>query len=210
MTAKDGGNPGADGVATAVGVRSSPTVVQALTRDMVRACLEVEEYRFWTDESGDFLVEFSYDDRVEGAMVVFVRLDGPDEQILSVTVECDRRFKPERRGDLLELINAYHREYRWPRVSLWDDDGALRIDCETQVDLSAGVHERLLHELIDAAFAEGDAFWRWLVRRIRGAPVAGDDADDDGSGDGSSPVGDATPDGNGADGLGDVAPDAPS
>jgi hypothetical protein len=134
---------------------------------MVRAYLQTEEYRFWTDQSGDFLVEFRYSDRVGGALTMAVRLEGKAEDILSVSVDCDRRFIPERRADLLELINTYHREYRWPKVSLWDDDGALRIECETQVDLSSGVHDRLLHELIDSAFAEGESFWRWLTQRIR-------------------------------------------
>jgi len=163
-------NPAAESETDSVAdtpVRHSPIVVQNLSRDLVRAYLQAEDYRFWTDQSGDFLVEFRYSDRVGGALTMAVHLEGSAEDILSVSVECDRRFIPERRADLLELINTYHREYRWPKVSLWDDDGALRIDCETQVDLSSGVHERLLHELIDSAFAEGDSFWRWLTRRIR-------------------------------------------
>lgn len=161
-------------------VRVSPIVVQTLNRQMVRAYLQAEEYRFWTDQSGDFLVEFRYNDRVGGALTMAVRLEGSAEDILLVSVECDRRFIPERRLDLLELINTYHREYRWPKVSLWDDDGALRIDCESHIDLSSGVHERLLHELIDSAFAEGESFWRWLTRRIRtgNASTAGDDAEE--------------------------------
>ena len=161
-------------------VRLSPIVVQTLNRNLVRAYLQAEDYRFWTDQAGDFLVEFRYSDRVGGALTMGVHLEGSSEDILSISVECDRRFIPERRADLLELINTYHREYRWPKVSLWDDDGALRIDCETQVDLSSGVHERLLHELIDSAFAEGDSFWRWLTRRIRTGTTssAGDDADE--------------------------------
>jgi hypothetical protein len=164
-------------------VRHSPIVVQTLNREMVRAYLQAEDYRFWTDQLGDFLVEFSYRDRIGGALTMSVRLEGASEDILAVSVQSDRRFIPERRGDLLELINTYHREYRWPKVSLWDDDGALRIDCETEVDLSSGVHERLLHELIDSAFAEGDAFWRWLTRRIRTGTATstadeGDDTDE--------------------------------
>lgn len=161
-------------------VRLSPIVVQTLNRNLVRAYLQAEDYRFWTDQAGDFLVEFRYSDRVGGALTMGVHLEGASEDILSISVECDRRFIPERRADLLELINTYHREYRWPKVSLWDDDGALRIDCETQVDLSSGVHERLLHELIDSAFAEGDSFWRWLTRRIRTGTTssAGDEADE--------------------------------
>ena len=161
-------------------VRLSPIVVQALNRNLVRAYLQAEDYRFWTDQAGDYLVEFRYSDQVGGALTMGVRLEGSSEDILSIAVQCDRRFIPERRADLLELINTYHREYRWPKVSLWDDDGALRIDCETQVDLSSGVHERLLHELIDSAFAEGDSFWRWLTRRIRTGTTsgAGDVADE--------------------------------
>ena len=171
-------------------VRLSPIVVQTLNRNLVRAYLQAEDYRFWTDQAGDFLVEFRYSDRVGGALTMGVHLEGSSEDILSISVECDRRFIPERRADLLELINTYHREYRWPKVSLWDDDGALRIDCETQVDLSSGVHERLLHELIDSAFAEGDSFWRWLTRRIRTGTTssAADDADEpDGDGDEAVP-----------------------
>lgn len=162
-------------------VRVSPLVVQALTREMVRAYLQAEAYPFWTDQAGDYLVELPYNDRVGGALTMAVRLEGSAEDILSVSVECDRRFIPERRGDLLGLINDYHREYRWPKVSLWDDDGALRIDCDTQVDLSSGVHGRLLHELIDSAFADSDSFWRWLMRRIRGgtAPMSIDGEEDE-------------------------------
>lgn len=136
-------------------VRHSPIVVQTLNREMVRAYLQAEDYRFWTDQLGDFLVEFSYRDRIGGALTMSVRLEGASEDILAVSVQSDRQFIPERRGDLLELINTYHREYRWPKVSLWDDDGALRIDCETEVDLSSGVHERLLHELIDFGICRG-------------------------------------------------------
>ena len=161
-------------------VRVSPLVVQTLTRDMVRAYLQAEGYYFWTDQSGDFLVELRYNDRVGGALTMAVRLEGSAEDILSISVECDRRFIPERRADLLGLINDYHREYRWPKVSLWDDDGALRIDCDTHVDLSSGVHGRLLHELIDSAFADSDSFWRWLMRCIRkGTSLEADSADDD-------------------------------
>jgi hypothetical protein len=173
---------------TAAPLRVSPIVVQTLSRDLIRAYLQAEDYRFWTDQSGDFLIEFRYGDRVGGALTMAVRLEGSSDDILSVSVECDRRFIPERRADLLELINTYHREYRWPKVSLWDDSGALRIDCDTQVDLSSGVHERLLHELIDSAFAEGDSFWRWLTRRIRtgSAAEAPDDTDGDDGDDGDT------------------------
>ena len=183
MTSVDQSVQGDEDVQAGAPVRHSPIVVQTLNRDLVRAYLQAEDYRFWTDQSGDFLVEFRYSDRVGGALTMAVRLEGTSADILSVSVECDRRFIPERRADLLELINTYHREYRWPKVSLWDDDGALRIDCETQVDLSSGVHERLLHELIDAAFAEGDSFWRWLTRRIRTGTATGiDDASDESGG----------------------------
>jgi len=81
-------NPAAESETDSVAdtpVRHSPIVVQNLSRDLVRAYLQAEDYRFWTDQSGDFLVEFRYSDRVGGALTMGGHLEGASEDILSIS-----------------------------------------------------------------------------------------------------------------------------
>ncbi len=152
--------------------RNSPLVVKTLTRDMVRAFLEAEDYQYFTDSDGDFLVEFGYDRNTGGAMLVRIDIETSRGTLLAVTVECDRYFAIERRFELLSLINEYHGRFRWPKVCLHEDEDEeiAYIVCELHVDLSMGVHGRLLHELVDSAISDGFAFWRWLKRRLDGEP----------------------------------------
>jgi hypothetical protein len=92
--------------------RNSPLVVKTLTRDMVRAFLEAEDYQYFTDSDGDFLVEFGYDRNTGGAMLVRIDIETSRGTLLAVTVECDRYFAIERRFELLALINEYHGRFR--------------------------------------------------------------------------------------------------
>ncbi len=72
--------------------------------------------------------------------------------------------------ELLRLVTVHHAEYRWPKVVMDNFCGVLELKCEIHLDLSPGIHPRVLHEVIDSAFSHGHGFFIWLAKRLRGEP----------------------------------------
>lgn len=99
-----------------------------------------------------------------------VGLEGEDRDLLVVQVHYDRRFPLDRMTELLRLVNLHRVKFRWPTVVIHDVGGVLELKCEMQLDLSPGIHRRLLHEVIDSAFLYGHSFFLWLAKCLRGEP----------------------------------------
>ena len=151
--------------------RGTPMTVQPITPEMVAEAISREDWHFYTDPDGNILIEpWEYDSDLEGGLVFRVGLEGEDRDLLVVKVRCDRRFPPDRMTELLRLVNTHHSEFRWPKVVINNVGDVLELNSEMHLDLSPGIHPRLLHEVIDSAFSHGHGFFIWLARRLRGDP----------------------------------------
>ncbi len=145
--------------------------VQPITPEMVAEAISREDWHFYTDPDGNILIEpWEYDSNIEGGLVFRVCLEGENRDLLVVLMRCDRRFPTEQMDELLRLVNTHHAEFRWPKAVINNVGGILQLHCEMHMDLSPGIHPRLLHEVIDSAFTHGHGFFIWLAKRLRGEP----------------------------------------
>lgn len=151
--------------------RGSPMTVQPITPAMLAEAISREDWHFYTDPDGNILVEpWDYDSSIEGGLVFQVDLEGEDRDLLVVQVQCARRFPLDQMTELLRLVNLHHAEYRWPKVVINSVGDVLELKCEMHLDLSPGIHPRLLHEVVDSAFSHGRGFFLWLAKRLGGEP----------------------------------------
>jgi hypothetical protein len=149
-------------------------VVMDLSPDMFRAYCARHSLHFETDQDGDISIRYPYRaDRACG-LRVYVYRSGESRSIMVVRVRSDKRFRPIHRDQLLREINQYHCDKRWPRIYLRNVADIVEINCESQTDLAAGIHQDLLDDIIDRTIMGSKNFWKWLASR--GIPGMHDDA----------------------------------
>ncbi len=149
-------------------------VVMDLSPDMFRAYCVRNGLRFETDQDGDISIRYPYRANRSCGLRVYVYRSGESRSTMVVRVRSDRRFRPVHRDQLLREINQYHCDKRWPRIYLRNVADIVEINCESQTDLAAGIHQDLLNDIIDRTIMGSKNFWQWLASR--GIPGMHDDA----------------------------------
>ncbi len=152
---------------------SASRVVETFGSDMIRAFCVATGLRFARDQDGDVVVRFSYGRARDCALRVYAYASGRGRSILCVRVVSDKRFREAHRHALLEAINRFHCDRRWPKVYVKPSDNTVSVVCEAQVDLAMGAHQGLVNDFIDTAISSANGFWRSL--RESGIPSVQDE-----------------------------------
>lgn len=115
---------------------------------MIEQYLRARSWHFFCDEYGDFLVLIT-----SGARELQVRLcaNGSHGDVFAIVVRTAEKFPVSDRGRLLEAVNRWNREKRWPKsfVQETSDATTLRIIGENSFPLMDGVHFELFATLAD-------------------------------------------------------------
>lgn len=157
-------------------------LVEPFHRGLVERYLQANGIPYSVDPSGDFYVEYQYDEDCSCSISVFLTVD-EDEALYSVQVQSDRRFPMSEWERCVWLCNAWNRETGSPMAYLdvgdptRDDtrgfptaardlgaggvDPAGEIRLEQNFDLKAGLHQELLDALTNGVIDGAFAFWRW-------------------------------------------------
>jgi len=113
-----------------------------LTMGRIAAWLATRDYESVPMEDG-------YRVNWEDNSIAFYR-DGPERYVLTVRGIYDRTFPPDRRTDLVLLIDDYHRWRPWPKAfAVPDDSGSFRVQATVSVFLEHGVSDAQLAEFLD-------------------------------------------------------------
>jgi Putative bacterial sensory transduction regulator len=136
---------------------------------MIEAFLEEDDLNFLRDRDGDFLVQFGYDDEIEGHPRFLLAVAGDDSEQYCLRGDTTQRVPKPEWDRVLRLCNEWNALYKMPKVYLEVDDPNIsttgRIVCEQWIDFEPGVHQELVNHLTSTFFSACFGFWRWLVRQ---------------------------------------------
>ena len=118
---------------------------------MIRTFCDDSGLRYATDEDGDVVVSFGYAQARDCALKVYAYAAGRSKSILCIRIVSDKRYRSEHESELIDAINRFHCDRRWPKVYCKPSDNALSLICEAQLDLAMGAHQAFVNDYIDTA-----------------------------------------------------------
>jgi hypothetical protein len=132
-------------------------VIEAVTVLRVAAALERLDIRYLTDGDGGLLALW------ERHTVLFA-LEGPTDEILVIRVRVNATVPPDWAERSYRVVNEWNHTRRFLKAYVGDptDRQQLPIYAELQLPMLAGVHDRLLTELVDCARVVAQGFVDWL------------------------------------------------
>jgi len=116
-------------------------------------------------------LDIRFEPDVDGAIVarwerhaLSVTLEGPDDEILVFRARANAAIPSDWLERAYVVVNEWNHTRRFMKAYVSDvnSDGVVPIYAELQVPLSAGIHDALLMELVDAAAAIATSFIDWL------------------------------------------------
>jgi hypothetical protein len=143
--------------------------VESFGHPMIEAFLEEDGLHYLRDRDGDFIVQFGYDDEIDGHPRFLLAVAGDDQEQLCLRGDTLRRVARSDWDRALRLCNEWNAQYKMPKVYFEVDDPNTsttgRFVCEQWLDLEVGLHQELLNHLAGTFFSACFGFWRWLGRQ---------------------------------------------
>jgi hypothetical protein len=156
--------------------------VENFSRDMIEAFLEEDGLHYLRDREGDFLVQFGYDEEIDGHPRFLLAASGEDQEQYCLRGDTLQRIPRPDWERILRLCNEWNALYKMPKVYFEVDDpntsATGRIVCEQWLDLDVGVHQELINHVSSTFFSACFGFWRWLKRQ-NALNALGDEPGDD-------------------------------
>jgi hypothetical protein len=143
--------------------------VESFGHAMIEAFLEEDGLHYLRDRDGDFIVQFNYDEEINGHPRFLLAVAGDDDEQYCLRGDTLRRIPRPDWDRFMRLCNEWNAQYKMPKVYLEVDDpntsATGRVVCEQWLDLEAGVHQELVNHLTSTFFSACFGFWRWLGRQ---------------------------------------------
>lgn len=143
--------------------------VEPFGHAMIESFLDDDGLHYLRDRDGDFLVQFGYDDDIQGHPRFLLAVAGDQDEQYCLRGDTLRRVPKSDWERFLRLCNEWNAQFKMPKVYLEIDDpnssATGRIVCEQWVDLEPGTHQELINHLTTTFFSACFGFWRWLVRQ---------------------------------------------
>jgi len=156
--------------------------VESFGHAMIEAFLEEDGLEYLRDRDGDFIVQFGYDEEIEGHPRFLLAASGDDQEQFCLRGDTLRRIPRSDWDRMLRLCNEWNTHYKMPKAYFEVDDpnadATGRVVCEQWLDLGVGVHQELVNHLAGTFFSSCFGFWRWLDRQDAINALTDDPADD--------------------------------
>lgn len=123
------------------------TDISPLTKDRVAAYLRSEGYNFAFE--GDTPLHGFWDENL-----FFFLLLG-DDDVFQVRGIWKKTLPVSRRGEAMMAANDWNRDHAWPKMYVRVDDEMVNIVGETQTNLSAGVSNAQIGDLVECGIGTG-------------------------------------------------------
>jgi hypothetical protein len=139
--------------------------VLPLSPAIFEAWLAKYEYTSPRQEGNRYFLSFSYDDQTDCQLEYSIIVGEGEHAMLSARGFSDKRFKSADRSEILELINEFHDNHRWPLLRLRHQGRRLNIDTSLDVDLSSGVHFELFDDILGRFMWSTYEFWKFVLAK---------------------------------------------
>lgn len=144
-------------------------IAENFSHAMIEAFLEEDGLHYLRDQDGDFIVQFGYDDEIDGHPRFLLAVGGADHEQYCLRGDTFRRITRIDFDRVLRLCNEWNAHYKMPKVYFEVDDPNLsttgRVVCEQWIDLEVGIRQELVNHLTSTFFSACFGFWRWLERQ---------------------------------------------
>ena len=150
-----------------------PPSVLMPTQDLVTQLLDQLQLKYAIDDEGDLLTAW------EGFRIYFL-FRGDQQELFAIRSFYDRRYAPEQKGELLELLDEWNRDTLWPKVYTYthEEDTHIRVLGETQMHIGMGVSVEHFATSTANWTQSAVAFDQWLTERL-GSTDEDEDQDTD-------------------------------
>ncbi len=139
--------------------------VQPFTRSMIANYLKGADLSYLTDNDGDFVVQFGYEDIRGCRLSFYLMAAGKNADVYSIMVRSDKRIPKSDWERAMIACNTWNKDRRWPKAYLEVDDPTTdttgEIILEGQIDLGKGIHQELLDSFTETLLLSGNMFWVW-------------------------------------------------
>ena len=167
--------------------------IESFGPGMIEAFLDEDGLHYLRDREGDFVVQFAYDEEIDGHPRFLLAVSGDDQEQLCLRGDTLGRIPRSDWDRLLRLCNEWNAQYKMPKVYFEVDDlntsTTGRVVCEQWLDFEPGIHQELVDHLAGTFFSACFGFWRWLKRQNE-LNALGEDSGEDVPIEPSSPVND--------------------
>ncbi len=144
-------------------------MLERFSREMIQAAIEDSEFSYMTDRDGDFVVEFGYDEEINGHPRFLLMLSGENEDQYCLRADTMSRVRRDQFDRTIRLCNEWNALYKQPKVYFEVDDPnnstSGRVVCELWINLAPGAHQELVNHFTSGFFAACFGFWHWLSRQ---------------------------------------------
>lgn len=143
--------------------------IESFGHDMIEAFLDEDGLHFLRDRDGDFIVQFGYDEKIDGHPRFLLVASGDEQEQFCLRGDTLRRIPRPDWDRVLRLCNEWNAQYKMPKVYFEVDDpnasSTGRVVCEQWLDLEPGLQQELVNHLASTFFSSCFGFWRWLERQ---------------------------------------------
>ena len=116
--------------------------VESFSHAMIEAFLDEDGLHYLRDRDGDFIVQFGYDEEIQGHPRFLLAVSGDDQEQYCLRGDTLQRVPRSDWDRMLRLCNEWNALYKMPKVYLEVDDPNAsttgRVVCEQWIDLEVG------------------------------------------------------------------------
>jgi hypothetical protein len=123
--------------------------IEPFSAELVERCLDRRELKFFRGRDGeDFLILISSD---RSRLHAHLEVCGPNGDLLSIRVTLVDHYNGAEHHRLIELVNEWNRNTRWPKAYVREtpDPNRIGVVGENSYPLMEGIHLEALGRFID-------------------------------------------------------------
>jgi hypothetical protein len=123
--------------------------IEPVSTELIERYLDARGLRFYRDGDGEHYLLLLSSEHCR--LHVQIGLSGRDRSVLAIRVSPADHYAAGERGRLMELVNEWNRETRWPKAFVWETStpGRVGVVGENSYPLTDGIHFDAFATFID-------------------------------------------------------------
>lgn len=139
--------------------------VRDLTQERIVEIFDEEEWHYIIDDDGDLGGRW-------GDVIIYFIILGQQKEMLQIVGRMSTPIDEAHHDEAMIFIEDWHRDRFWPKAyTVFDDEGAMRVCAEVNIDHEPGVSKLQLRQHIRCAVGTQMQFYEALRERFGMPPM---------------------------------------
>jgi hypothetical protein len=142
---------------------------------LMRAAVEELGHEYYRSSVTDDCIVVFLGDSAGVPLHAYLSVEGRESHVYAIRVESGRYFVPDDWPRVVGLLNRWHQDRRWPKVSLEERRGSrgeqARISCEGHVHFPTRIHQSFVTNFTHDILTTTKMFWWWLTDQLPPSPL---------------------------------------